>query len=113
MRKPAAALALSLLAGCSTVRQRDMAIYSSLAVADAATTYIGIDQGLREANPLLRLSGTEAWQVAASSLVVSSAVLWAMDRHERKAGHDHKAWTVLNLTRAFVVAWNLEQIYGD
>ena len=94
------------------LRQRDLAIYAALTVADATVTYVAIERGYREANPVMRLAGDDAWQVAGSVLVVSGIVGWAMNKRARHRGHDHKAWTTASLVRSFGLAWNLSQLEG-
>ena len=104
-------VALSAPAGAElTVRQRDIATYAALTLADATLTYVAVERGYREANPLMRLAGDDAWQVAGSVLVVSGIVGWAMNKRARHRGHDHRAWNTANLTRSFAVAWDAYQL---
>ena len=105
----AAALCLALAAPASaelTQRQRDIATYAALSLADATITYAAMERGHQEANPLMRFAGDEAWQVAGSVLVVSGFVGWTLDRIGQRRGHDHRAWSTANLVRAFTVGWN-------
>ena len=113
MKRVALVLAVSLLAGCaSSHRTNDLRLYATLAAADAVTTYVGIERGLEEANPLMTVAGDDAAQVALTSAVISALAGYLFDRYSQRGGrgHDHRAWRTVNLLRAFAVAWNLTQI---
>ena len=89
-----------------TQRQKDIATYATLSVADAMITYAALEDGHRELNPLMHFAGDEGWQAAGSVLVVSAVVGYAFDRIGKKRGHDRRVWGTANLCKAFAVGWN-------
>jgi hypothetical protein len=92
------------------------AVLAALAVADAATTYIGIAyMGLREGNPLLQFLNKAPWAVLPLGLAQAAAAYIAARLSSRVASRRvraalARAWAVWVAQRALVVANNVAAI---
>ncbi len=108
-----ALVALVTLGACSSSqRTRDIATYAALSAADVATTYVAIQDGFVEVNPIMRVGGDEAWQTAATVAVVSVLTGLLVDRLVARAhrGHQRRPWFVLSGLKGAAAAWNLKLI---
>ena len=104
MRLLVALLALSL-PGC-TLGQAKVAAYAGVA-ADLATTQRALDIGLREANPLLDVTGEPMLTSAAVSAAVFGAAAWA-EKHDP----DGALWfyRYVAIVRGGMAVWNASRI---
>lgn len=104
MRLLVALLAVSL-SGCS-LKQAKLAAYAGV-VGDLVTTQRAIDIGLREANPLLDVTGEPMLTSAAVSAAVFGAAAWA-EKHDP----DGALWfyRYVAIVRGGMAVWNASRI---
>lgn len=99
-------LALALLTSACTLGQAKLAAYAGVA-ADLATTQRALDIGLREANPLLDVTGEPMLTSAAVSVAVFGAAAWA-EKHDP----DGALWfyRYVAIVRGGMAVWNASRI---
>lgn len=104
MRLLVALLAVSL--PCCTLGQAKLAAYAGV-TADLATTQRALDIGLREANPLLDVTGEPMLTSAAVSAAVFGVAAWA-EKHDP----DGALWfyRYVAIVRGGMAVWNASRI---
>lgn len=103
LKTTALILSCSMLLGCATSLPHREQAYLAASVADITSTYVGLDRGATEVNPLY--DGTKE-EVVLQMIAVNALVFWLIKR----ANPSPKVWNFLTIFRIGVVVWNVNEM---